>query len=85
MKWQPIETAPRDGTEIVLTWMENGNPQEVYPHMVWNQFAGNKSVQDGKGIWALHGRSGAILRTWSEANGDGPTHWMAMKSWYNQG
>jgi hypothetical protein len=75
-EWQLIETAPRDGTEIELTWMENGRPQEIYP-MRWNFFAGNKLVQDHKGIWALHNRdNNAIMATWSEQDPDGaPTHW----------
>ncbi len=76
MEWQPIETAPRDGTPVTLTWIENGKPQEIYPNMVWNRFAGNSLVQSGKGIWAIHGMDGRILTTWSEENPDGaPTHW----------
>lgn len=76
-EWQPIETAPRDGTAVTLTWMDKGKPQETASNMVWNQFAGNPLVQDGKGIWACHAKSGEILFTWSEQNPDGaPTHWM---------
>ena len=76
MDWQPIETAPKDGTFVNLTWMENGEPQEIFTHMVWNRFAGNPLVQNGKGIWVCRGRSGKILLTWSEETPDGaPTHW----------
>ena len=76
-EWQPIETAPRDGTEVSLTWMENGEPQEIYHGMRWNTFAGNPLVQDGKGIWAIQSpATGKLLMTWSEENPDGaPTHW----------
>lgn len=79
VEWQPIATAPRDGTEIELTWMENDRPQEIYP-MRWNRFAGNKLVQDEKGIWAMHSRTnGALLSTWCEQNPDGaPTHWRPL-------
>jgi hypothetical protein len=31
MDWQPIETAPKDGSVIELTWMEDGKPQEIWP------------------------------------------------------
>ena len=74
--WQPIETAPKDGTKVDLTWMENGKPQETYCGMVWNIFAGNPFVQAGNCIWALHADNGKILMTWSDENPDGaPTHW----------
>ena len=79
MDWQPIETAPKDGTPVTLTWMENGKPQEIYPGMVWNAFASNPMVQGGKGIWALHGKSGQLLMTWSDEDPDGaPTHWRTV-------
>lgn len=74
--WQPIATAPRDGTEVDLTWMEDGQPQEVFP-MRWNIFAGNPLVQKGRGIWAMQSKlSGALLCTWTEEDpSEGPTHW----------
>jgi len=76
-EWQDISTAPRDGTRVSLTWMENGKPQEIYHGMVWNRFAENPLFQDGKGIWALHSRvTGELLMTWTDADPDGaPTHW----------
>lgn len=78
--WHPISTAPRDGTEVELTCMDDGKPQEIYP-MRWNRFAGNKLVQDHKGIWAMQSKlSGALLCTWSEADPDGaPTHWRPVQ------
>lgn len=80
-EWQPIETAPRDGTEVELTWLENGRPQEIWP-LCWNRFATNHLVQDHKGIWAMHDRlTGALVMTWSEENPDGaPTHWRPVGS-----
>ena len=74
IEWQPISTAPRDGTEVDLTWMEDGKPQEVFP-MRWQLFRAG----GGWGIWAMMGRvSGALLCTWTEEDPDGaPTHWRA--------
>lgn len=75
-EWQSMDTAPRDGSMIDLTWMDNDRPQEIYP-MCWNQFAENQIVQRGKGIWAIHSKTnGALLMTWCEQDPDGaPTHW----------
>lgn len=56
MTWHTMDSAPKDGTALVLTWMEGEKPQEIYPNMVWNQFAKNPLVQDGKGIWAAHSK-----------------------------
>lgn len=77
--WQPISTAPRDGSEVELTWMDDGKPQEIYP-MRWNRFAENPLFQDGKGIWAMHSRTtNEIYLTWTESDPDGaPTHWRSL-------
>jgi hypothetical protein len=74
--WDDISTAPRDGTEIELTWFDNGKPAEIYP-MRWNQFAENPLFQEGKGIWAMHSHTtGELIMTWTESDPDGaPTHW----------
>jgi hypothetical protein len=76
--WRTIDSAPRDGTVIDLTWMEDDKPQEIWP-MSWNIFAGNSLVQPHKGIWCLRMPNGKIEATWSEYNdGGGPTHWRPL-------
>lgn len=74
--WHPISTAPRDGTVVDLTWMEDGQPQEVWP-MCWSLFAG--AGMKNKGIWVMRSSlSGGVLCTWAEEDPDcAPTHWRA--------
>lgn len=59
--WQPLTTAPRDGTEIELTSPSG----ETWP-MRWT----------GR-VWIMRSAiSGTILTTWCEKDPDGaPTHW----------
>lgn len=76
MEWKTMESAPRDGTEVVLTWFENGEPQEQWT-MRWNPFGRNPLVQSTRGIWEIRDpRTQEIVLTWSEANHEGaPTHY----------
>lgn len=68
--WHPIETAPRDGTVVHLTWMENGKPQEIWP-MQWGHIQRNGLFPDITGMWVAP--DGSI--TWKESHDAGPTHW----------
>ena len=70
--WQTMDSAPRDGTPVELTWMENGKPQEIWP-MRWCHIQRNEFFAPGKvGMWTLLG--GGL--TWNDDHPDGaPTHW----------
>lgn len=70
--WQTIDSAPRDGTEILLTWMEDDQPQDI-ARMRWNPHATNFLFPGVVGMWD------AMTFTWTEHNPDGaPTHWMPL-------
>lgn len=74
--WQPIETAPRDGTVIDLTWMEDGKPAEIWP-MQWGHIQQNGLFPGQVGMWVATDGS----CTWSETHTDGaPTHWRLSTS-----
>jgi hypothetical protein len=70
-EWQPIDTVPRDGRFVDLTWMDRGKPQEVYSQMRWDARATNGLFPGKRGFW-VHA-SGEF--TWNEDGDGGPTHW----------
>lgn len=71
-EWQPIETAPKDGTMVVLHW--DWEPLTVvgYFGASTNQPPGDDPERE---TWRVH---------WDEATLDGgfdePTHWMPLPS-----
>lgn len=73
-EWQDISTAPRDGTLVELTWMENGRPAEIWS-MRWGAIHRNGLFPGQIGMWVAPDGS----CTWNEQYLDGaPTHWRLM-------
>lgn len=76
-EWKPIETAPRDGTEILLCWIDEGGPNDTV-QMLWDDEAQNAMFSHIIGMWRTF--SGSC--TWTEHNGGGPTHWMPLPTFH---
>jgi hypothetical protein len=73
-EWQPIETAPKDGTVVLLTWMDGltHQPAEIWP-MQWGHIQRNGLFPERTGMWVSP--DGSV--TWNGSADDfGPTHWM---------
>ena len=68
MKWQPIETAPRDGTSLLLWCPHYKRPIRVGTYEIWEDFS--------------HGQSVSKREYWSIGTFDSlevlPTHWMPL-------
>lgn len=76
MDWQPIETAPKDGSVIVLSWHEGGEAQESFI-MQWGHIQKNGLFPRNTGMWVSPDGS----MTWNgSADDGGPTHWMPLPS-----
>jgi|TARA_R110002124_G_scaffold204511_1_gene370898 hypothetical protein len=76
--YKPIETAPKDGTHIILASMEDdGTIGESFGPMMWFAEANNPPFQHINGIWMTPNKDMA----WSICDPDGaPTHWSKMDS-----
>lgn len=70
--WQPIETAPKDGTIIQIGWKEPGDAdmQEWFT-MQWGDIQRNGLFPGKVGMWVAPDGS----FTWNESADGGPTHW----------
>jgi len=63
--WQPIETAPKDGTEVLLFFPLDGLDLRVWPQRIIAEYR--------HGLWVWQGRA---VRGYSESYQ--PTHWMPL-------
>jgi hypothetical protein len=74
--WQPIETAPRDGTLVCVGWKgpRDTEMQEWFT-MQWGHIQKNDLFAPGQiGMWVMP--DGSL--TWTESTGGGPTHWRPL-------
>lgn len=70
--WQPIDTAPKDGTPVELTALfPDGTPFEIWP-MQWGHIQKNGLFPGVVGMWVT--TDGGITWNGSPEEG-GPTHW----------
>jgi hypothetical protein len=72
-EWQPIETAPKDGREVLLfgIWAGEIHGLNADPTIAVGAWQGGKSDYQGDDFWALTG--GDVYACWMR-----PTHWMPL-------
>lgn len=71
-EWQPIETAPKDGTWI-LAINNRGNPAVI----IWNERA-YWNEGDLRPGWIHPFSDGSASTFWNGANGSMPEYWMPI-------
>jgi hypothetical protein len=67
MDWQPIETAPKDGTEVLL--VRNGSFRQIGSWRKPCQQADGYRVNDGEPCWVGYSAEKRVPE---------PTHWMPL-------
>lgn len=78
MEWQSIETAPKDGTEIILaipTGAKQFNQQRYWVHLGWY------APDESRFKWQFYDGVDDELDDRAMINGiqeDAPTHWMPL-------
>lgn len=72
MKWQPIETAPKDGTEIIAWGIRFGSWGYTEDRKCWT------GVKWDRGNWERPGNWFETRATPQYSAGFKPTHWMPL-------
>lgn len=72
--WQPIETAPKDGTVVLLYWRAEHGPDTV------DYFASGEYTRfgDGSGGWCGESFHASVDGYWTRLLAERPTHWMPL-------
>lgn len=75
-EWQPIETVPRDGTEVILA---KGDRVSSGAFIVWKQ-SDSEFSSTGVYLGEVEYDSGESFGTWDGGfcDDDQPTHWMPL-------
>lgn len=71
-QWQPIETAPKDGTTVLLWWRSEYGDIAYWACATWEVFS------DGSGGWVGESFHATEPKTWMRLIGEKPTHWMPL-------
>ena len=69
-EWQPIETAPKDGTSVLLHWSEDQGFNGAIVLAFWSDIQAEDTAGDG---WALYTGNG-----YGALEAEDPTHWHAL-------
>lgn len=72
--WKTIESAPKDGTIIILTWLDDNKPQDQFA-MQWAHIQRNGLFPGKVSMWTTPNGS----FTWNDDDPAGaPTHWIPV-------
>ena len=56
-RWLPIDTAPKDGSEIFLFWYVPGTHEYYFDLGSWNEYLGGWQASDGDVYYPTHWQS----------------------------